>query len=85
MIWTRTHNGLIDTGPRPSWTCTPCWSGCGTPRPDRHWTGSEYIASFYLLDCESEERAHEIAADMPWADLEPVEVWPILHESAADL
>jgi hypothetical protein len=45
----------------------------------------EYIASLYLLDCESEERAHEIAADMPWADLEPVEVWPILHEAAADL
>src|SRR6476620_5278675 len=25
----------------------------------------EYIASFYLLDCESEERALAIAADMP--------------------
>lgn len=45
----------------------------------------EYIASFYLLDCESEQRAHEIAADMPWADIEPVEVWPILHEAANDL
>ena len=45
----------------------------------------EYIASFYLLDCESETRAHEIAADMPWADINPTEVWPILHESAADL
>ncbi|MDG4791056.1 YciI family protein [Micromonospora sp. WMMD1102] len=45
----------------------------------------EYIASFYLLDCDSEARAYEIAADMPWADQEPVEVWPILHESAADL
>jgi hypothetical protein len=45
----------------------------------------EYIASFYLLDCESEERALQIAADMPWADQEPVELWPILHESANDL
>jgi hypothetical protein len=45
----------------------------------------EYIASFYLLDCESEKRAQEIAADMPWADVEPVELWPILHEAAADL
>jgi hypothetical protein len=44
----------------------------------------EYMASFFLVDCESEERAYEIAADMPWADVEPVEVWPILHESAAD-
>ncbi|MDR6593138.1 YciI family protein [Saccharothrix longispora] len=40
----------------------------------------EYIASFYLLDVESEERAHEIAADMPWADQDPVEVWPVPHE-----
>jgi hypothetical protein len=44
----------------------------------------EYMASFYLLDVESEERAYQIAADMPWADQEPVEVWPILHEAAAD-
>lgn len=45
----------------------------------------EYLASFYLLDCATEQRAHEIAADMPWADSEPVEVWPILNEAAADL
>jgi hypothetical protein len=45
----------------------------------------EYIASFYLLDCENEERALEIAADMPWADQEPVEFWPILHEAKPDL
>jgi hypothetical protein len=44
----------------------------------------EYLASFWLLDCEGEERALEIAADMPFADEEPVELWPILHESAAD-
>jgi len=41
----------------------------------------EYMASFYLLDCESEERALEIAADMPFT---PVELWPILHEAPAD-
>ena len=45
----------------------------------------EYIASFYLLDCESEERALEIAADMPWADVEPVEFWPAPHEAKPDL
>ncbi|KJS63093.1 YciI family protein [Streptomyces rubellomurinus] len=43
----------------------------------------EYLASFYLLDCESPERAQQIAADMPFADVEPVELWPILHESPA--
>ena len=45
----------------------------------------EYIASLYLLDCESHERALQIAADMPWADVEPVELWPVLHEAATDL
>ncbi|MFF5210591.1 YciI family protein [Streptosporangium sp. NPDC000396] len=45
----------------------------------------EYIASFYLLDCESEERAQQIAADMPFASEDPVELWPVLHESAADM
>ena len=41
----------------------------------------EYMASFYLLDCAGEERALQIAADMPFADQEPVEVWPVPHEA----
>lgn len=45
----------------------------------------EYIATFYLLDVDSHERALQIAADMPWADQHPVELWPILHEAATDL
>jgi hypothetical protein len=44
----------------------------------------EHLASFWLLDCESQERAQQIAADMPFAAEEPVELWPILHESTAD-
>jgi hypothetical protein len=44
----------------------------------------EYLASFWLLDCDSEERALQIAGDMPFADTDPVELWPVLHESAAD-
>lgn len=41
----------------------------------------EYVASLYVVDCESEERAHQIAAEMPWSDINPTEVWPILHEA----
>jgi hypothetical protein len=44
----------------------------------------EYIASLYLLDVDSAERAAEIAADMPFADQEPVELWPVPHDSKAD-
>jgi hypothetical protein len=39
----------------------------------------EYMASFYLVDVESEERAYELAAEMPWADQNPTEVWPIMY------
>jgi hypothetical protein len=42
----------------------------------------EYLASWYLLDVESEQRALELAADLPGAALKEVEVWPILHEAA---
>jgi hypothetical protein len=45
----------------------------------------EYIASLYLLDVVSEERALEITADMPFADQEPAELWPVPHEAKTDL
>ncbi|MEU8136160.1 YciI family protein [Streptodolium elevatio] len=41
----------------------------------------EYMASFYLLDVENEERALQIAAEMPLAEQDPVEVWPVPHGS----
>jgi hypothetical protein len=44
----------------------------------------EYLASWYLLDVDSEERALEIAADLPAAKWMPVEVWPILHEASRE-
>jgi hypothetical protein len=39
----------------------------------------EYMASFYLLEVADEARAREIAADMPSADQDPVEMWPVPH------
>jgi len=44
----------------------------------------EYLASWYLLDVDSEQRALEIAAELPSAVFQPTEVWPILHEAARD-
>jgi len=44
----------------------------------------EYLASWYLLDVDGEERALAIAADMPAAKSMPVEVWPILHEASRE-
>ncbi|MEV5507916.1 YciI family protein [Streptomyces orinoci] len=41
----------------------------------------EYMASFYLFECETEERALRIVSEMPIAGQDPVEVWPVPHES----
>lgn len=45
----------------------------------------EYIGSFDIIDCESLERALEIAAQVPFARIGEVEVRPLMHEAAADL
>jgi hypothetical protein len=44
----------------------------------------EYLASWYLIDVDSEERALEIAAALPSAAFQPAEVWPILHEASRE-
>jgi hypothetical protein len=41
----------------------------------------EYLASWSLVDVENEQRALEMAAEMPFASQNAVEVWPILHEA----
>jgi hypothetical protein len=45
----------------------------------------EHIASFTMVDCDSEERALEIAAANPFAKVGQVEVWPVMHESATEV
>ena len=38
----------------------------------------EYLASAYILDVVSAERAQELVAELPSAEAEGVELWPIL-------
>ena len=45
----------------------------------------EYLGSFDIIDCESYERALEIAARIPFARIGKVEVRPLMHESAENL
>jgi hypothetical protein len=45
----------------------------------------EYLGSFDIIDVESEERALEIAARVPFARIGKVEVRPLLHEAAAEI
>jgi len=45
----------------------------------------EYLGSFDVIDCESEERALEIAAQVPFARFGKVEVRPLMHEAATDV
>jgi hypothetical protein len=44
----------------------------------------EQLAGFVLLECESLERAHEIAARVPEAPLDLVEVRPVLDLKALE-
>jgi hypothetical protein len=44
----------------------------------------EYVSSFFLLDVDSEERALEIAATVPFASFNAVEVRPVMHEGPHD-
>lgn len=45
----------------------------------------EFIGSLYVLDVDDEARALEIAAEIPFASMRGVEVWPILHGSEMDV
>lgn len=44
----------------------------------------EYLGSFTIVDCASEERAHEIAAANPFARFGGIEVRPLMHEAVTD-
>ena len=45
----------------------------------------EYLGSFDIIDCETEARAFEIAARVPFARFGSVEVRPLMHEAAPDV
>lgn len=47
--------------------------------------GKEHLAGYYVLECESMERATEIATQNPSARYFAVEVRPIMHWGGADL
>jgi hypothetical protein len=42
----------------------------------------EHLSSYYLLECENEARALEIAARMPYSSIDAVELWPVLHDGS---
>ena len=45
----------------------------------------EYVGSIFLLDVEDEDRALAIAAEIPFASIRGVEVWPVLHGSGTEM
>ncbi|MFI0351998.1 YciI family protein [Actinomadura sp. 9N407] len=45
----------------------------------------EYLAGYYVIDCESRERALEIAGRMPEAGFLGVEVRPIMYTSGTEM
>jgi hypothetical protein len=45
----------------------------------------EFVSSFFILDCENEARALELAAEYPGTAHKEVDVWPILHEAGQEM
>jgi hypothetical protein len=45
----------------------------------------EHLAGFYVVDCESIERAQELAAQMPEARYAGVEVRPVMAEAGLEM
>jgi hypothetical protein len=45
----------------------------------------EFLSSFMLIDVDSEQRAVELAAKVPFASVGSVELWPVLHEAGAEM
>jgi hypothetical protein len=44
----------------------------------------EYLASFFVLDCENLDRALELAAKYPTAKAQGVEVWPLMGSNGEE-
>jgi hypothetical protein len=63
----------------------PAADGTGLPTDGPFAEVKEHLAGFYLLECESFERAAEIAARVPEADLGLVEVGPVQDLSAFEV
>jgi len=47
-------------------------------------TAPEYLAGFYVVECESVERANELAARIPDAQYTAVEVRPVITEAGLE-
>ena len=45
----------------------------------------EFLAGFYLLECESLERAVELAGKIPEADLGQIEVRPVMEYGGSEM
>jgi hypothetical protein len=45
----------------------------------------EYLAGFYVVDCESVERASELASQLPDARYTAVEVRPLMDEAGMEM
>ena len=45
----------------------------------------EHLAGFYLVECDSRERAIEIAGRVPEADMGLVEVRPVMHLAGTEM
>lgn len=58
----------------------------GRPQTDGPYAElKEYVAGFFLIDCDNPRRAAEIAAQVPEADLGMVELRPVMDLSGLEM
>ena len=79
---------LIDCAPlaaRSSSTTVRVRDGVPAVTDGPYLEAKEYLGSFDIIDCESLERALEIAARVPWARYGEVEVRPLMIEAGNEM
>jgi hypothetical protein len=73
--------GSFGLAPGPDARVVRVRSGVPAVTDGPYLESKEHLASSWLLEVASQERALQVAAGMPFAQLGGVEVWPVRHEA----
>ena len=82
----RASSSVPTASPMPStpWSCRSATAGT-TVTDGPYAEAKEYLGSFTIVDCDSLERALEIAAANPAARYVGVEIRPLMHEASLEM
>lgn len=84
----RESGELIETralGDPSTWATVKVRGGAPVETDGPHLEAKEHFAGYYLVDCESPERACELAAMIRDAKYTAMEVRPVVHEAGMEM